>query len=154
MSYAHIAALVATTASVATWNMLAPVSDRSAAMSGARIEGQVQPAPAKVAAIPVRSAPSPRETTRPPVPLLLTHRAPIVPASSASWDDVVSQDGAVAPPGNFADEKAAKAAIERDGYKRVRVLTRGPGGVWRARAFRGETEVAVSVDSAGNVSTD
>jgi hypothetical protein len=43
--------------------------------------------------------------------------------------------------------------IETDGYKKVDALVQGPDGVWRGRALRGETEVAVSVDPAGNVST-
>lgn len=49
---------------------------------------------------------------------------------------------------------AAKASIESDGYRRVSGLVRGTDGVWRGRAMRGATEVAVSVDALGNVTAD
>ena len=51
-------------------------------------------------------------------------------------------------------EAAAKAAIEADGYKRVSALSHGPDGVWKARALRGETEVLLTVGSAGAVSAN
>jgi len=52
------------------------------------------------------------------------------------------------------DRKAAKAAIEADGYKRAGTLTKGVNGTWRAKAFRGATQVQLTVDSMGNVSAD
>jgi hypothetical protein len=45
----------------------------------------------------------------------------------------------------------AKAAIEADGYKRVRVLSKAEDGVWHARAYRGATEIGLRVDPQGNV---
>ena len=48
----------------------------------------------------------------------------------------------------------AKAAIELDGYKNVRGLEKGPDGVWRGRAMRGRTEIAIRVDATGSVSAD
>lgn len=48
----------------------------------------------------------------------------------------------------------AKAAIELDGYKNVRALEKGPDGIWRGRAMRGRTEIAVRVDATGSVSAD
>ena len=50
--------------------------------------------------------------------------------------------------------KAAKTAVEADGYKRVTVLGKGPNGAWRAKGFRGATEVLLTVDDTGRVSMD
>ena len=47
------------------------------------------------------------------------------------------------------DRAAAKAAVEADGYKRVTILGAGPNGTWRAKAYRGDTEVALTIDFAG-----
>ena len=44
--------------------------------------------------------------------------------------------------------------IELDGYKHVRALEKGPDGVWRGRAMRGRTEIAIRVDATGSVSAD
>ena len=154
MSYGLVTALVTAIATLATVQVLGPVSEPRASLSASKVEGQVTQARANISAIPERSAPLSLETTRPPVPILLTHRSSIASTKQASWDDFVPQDNSVAPPSNLTDEKVAKAAIERDGYKRVRVLNRGPYGIWNARGFRGETEVSVSVDSAGNVSAN
>ena len=47
------------------------------------------------------------------------------------------------------DLKAAKAAIEADGYKGVSLLGKGTDGAWRAKAYRGTTEVHLMVDGTG-----
>ena len=52
------------------------------------------------------------------------------------------------------DKRAAKAAIEADGYKQVNVLGKGADGAWRATAYRGSTEVQLTVDGTGRVSVD
>jgi hypothetical protein len=52
------------------------------------------------------------------------------------------------------ESKAAKALVEADGYKRVTILGRGPNGTWRAKGYRGTTEVGLSVDAAGSVTMD
>jgi hypothetical protein len=82
-------------------------------------------------------------SSRPPVPLLLGSRGKSTPD---------------APGLPLLDEKApsgttARAAIETDGYTKVKALIKGPDGVWHGRAMRGAVEVAVSVDAAGSVST-
>ncbi len=51
-------------------------------------------------------------------------------------------------------ESDARAAIEADGYKKVRVVSRAADGTWRARALRGATEVSLRVDTQGNVIGD
>lgn len=67
---------------------------------------------------------------------------------------MLSHTTALLPLQAIGDEKAAKAGIERDGDNGVRVLSGGTGGVRRARACRARPEIAVSVDSARNVSAD
>ena len=51
-------------------------------------------------------------------------------------------------------ENDARAAIEADGYKKVRAINKAADGTWRARALRGTTEVALRVDATGSVSAD
>jgi hypothetical protein len=64
--------------------------------------------------------------------------------------------GAEEPPARdaFLAEGAAKAAIEADSYKRITVLGRGPSGTWRVKAYRGNTEVVVTVDGTGSVTME
>jgi hypothetical protein len=52
------------------------------------------------------------------------------------------------------DSGAAQAAIEGDGYKGVSGLGRGIDGAWHAKAYRGTTEVRVTVDGSGRVSVE
>jgi hypothetical protein len=52
------------------------------------------------------------------------------------------------------DSKAAKTAVETDGYKRVSIVGKASNGVWRAKAYRGPTEVLLTVDGTGRVSMD
>jgi hypothetical protein len=49
---------------------------------------------------------------------------------------------------------AAKVAIEADGYKGVTVVGKAADGTWRAKAYRGNTEVLLTVDGMGRVSTE
>ena len=52
------------------------------------------------------------------------------------------------------DRKAAKAAVEADGYKRAIVVGKRSNGIWRAKAYRGRTEVQLTVDGTGRVTLD
>jgi len=66
-------------------------------------------------------------------------------------------DGGLPPaPGDAksGNSARAKAAVELDGYKNVRGLEMGPDGIWRGRAMRGRTEIAIRVDATGSVSAD
>jgi hypothetical protein len=100
------------------------------------------------------------EMRRAPVPLVRK-----VTAEPRSFDTVVEpapQSPAPAEPttgsdpaaGDQFDSKAAKTAVEADGYKRVTVLGKGPNGAWRAKGYRGTTEVQLIVDSTGQVTMD
>jgi hypothetical protein len=90
----------------------------------------------------------PLEARRAPVPLVRNFRAP--PASTSSAD---------APPAateqqvqDDLDRKAARAAVELDGYKRVSIVGKASNGAWRAKGYRGATEVLLTVDGTGRVS--
>lgn len=86
------------------------------------------------------------EARRDPVPLVrprsvaVVQEAPPPPAPRAA---TASPDG--------LDRSAARAAAEADGYKRVTVLDKESDGVWRAKGYRGTTEVLLAVDSRGRV---
>lgn len=90
------------------------------------------------------------EARRPPIPLMRTVRA--LPRTAAT-PDVAMADADVQAPDN-RDIGTAKAAIEADGYKRVSVIGKQGNGTWRAKAYRGQTEVQLTVDGAGRVSLE
>jgi hypothetical protein len=95
-----------------------------------------------------------------------THRTYYVPKDTGTAADNVSTasavvgsgvEGGLAPPSDemkSGGDAQAKAAIELDGYKNVRALTKGPDGLWHGRAMRGRTEIAVRVDAGGSVSAE
>ena len=87
---------------------------------------------------------------RPPVPFFRQPRpvstSPVQPETPEAATEVEAQD--------MLDMEAAKAAIERDGYKRVRILDKAGNGGWRAKAYRGVAEVLLKVDSRGAVSAE
>ncbi|HSH99478.1 MAG TPA: hypothetical protein VLA02_02665 [Reyranella sp.] len=64
-----------------------------------------------------------------------------------------TQEALLADP-KTGDDSKAKAAIELDGYKNVRGLVQDAGGVWRGRAMRGRTEIAIRMNADGSVSAD
>ena len=89
---------------------------------------------------------------RAPVPLV--RKVPVTPRSVSSASGPISGSQPAEPTARDTfDSKAAKAAVEADGYQRVTVLGKAANGAWRAKGFRGATEVLVTVDSAGRVST-
>ena len=87
---------------------------------------------------------------RPPVPFFRQPRpvstSPVQPETPEAAAEDEAQDA--------LDMEAAKAAIERDGYKRVRILDKAGNGDWRAKAYRGVAEVLLKVDSHGAVSAE
>lgn len=91
---------------------------------------------------------------RDPVPFDLKARLPAsLPASS---DELPSRAEAETQPQaqEELDQSAARAAVEVDGYKRVSIVGRASNGAWRAKGYRGATEVLLTVDSSGRVSMD
>jgi len=112
-----------------------------------------RPAASPVAAI----AKSPAlEQRRDPVPLVRNIRvsaappAPAGPAAPAEAPAVAAEQQAQ----DDLDRRAAKAAAELDGYKRVTILGKASNGAWRAKGYRGATEVRLTVDGTGRVSMD
>jgi hypothetical protein len=88
------------------------------------------------------------EARQAPVPLVRNVRPPpeTPPVTAPPVDPQQAQDG--------LDREAAKAAVEADGYRRVTVLGKTGRDAWRAKGFRGATEVLLTVDGAGRVSMD
>jgi hypothetical protein len=52
------------------------------------------------------------------------------------------------------DKRAARAAVEADGYKRATLVGKANNGSWRAKAYRGTVEVWLTVDGTGIVFLD
>ena len=90
------------------------------------------------------------EAHQPPVPLVRNVRN--LP-TTATPPEVAVPDAETKAQDNL-DERAAKAAIEADGYKRVSLLGKSVNGTWRAKAYRGTTDVQLTVDATGRVSAD
>lgn len=94
------------------------------------------------------------EPRRAPVPLVRNVRPPDVPSTSVETpssdqkgrDEEKAQDDLA--------RKAAQTAVEADGYKRVTLVGKTSSGSWRAKAYRGTTEVWVTVDGTGRVSME
>ena len=127
-------------------------------------------APARLAAAPDASAaPAPTvqktsvEPRQAPVPFQMKPRPPVnlpeakatdVKTTDAKATDAKPGETPADPAADGSGEKAAKAAIEADGYKNVKVLRKGANGVWHASALRGKATVMVTVDASGSVSAD
>src|SRR5262245_12160696 len=90
----------------------------------------------------------PLEAHRAPVPLVRNVRMPSAPPVSADPPPVPTEQQVQ----EELDRKAAKAAVELDGYKRVTILGKASNGAWRAKGYRGATEVLLTVDGTGRVS--
>jgi hypothetical protein len=137
--------LMATIASVASAHVLMPLpEERTRAAPPAQTPPQSTASLPGIPAPPIRNASS-SDATRAPVPVRLSHRPEFVPSSPLDVDPEL--------PGKMT-ETAAKAAMEADGYKGIRALARGPDGVWKASALRGQTEVRLSVGPTGSVSAN
>jgi hypothetical protein len=117
------------------------------------------PAPARVAEASASTVPT-LAASRPPVPLVrpqpTSFFTPTVQDSGASGDKpaVDTSNGDLTADQPAGVDGDAKRAIEFDGYKNVHGLVKGSDGMWHARALRGRTEIAVTVDASGNVSAD
>ncbi len=102
------------------------------------------------ASVPVSTASSELRAQQQPVPVVRS--APARPAAVAS-DELAQSEGKTPSHGGL-DRAAAKVAIEADGYKSVRIVDKAANGTWRAKAYRGTTEIVVVVDEAGRVLTE
>lgn len=87
-----------------------------------------------------------------PSPIPLMRNALTLPKTEISPDVPVPEAKMQAQ--DDLDIGAVRAAIEADGYKGVNVLGKAGNGTWRAKAYRGQTEVQLTVDRTGTVSVD
>ena len=106
-------------------------------------------APNVATAPPIVAVSATLSSQQPPIPLVRSQRA--LPAAATSPEARTYEPAR--QPQDDSDKTAAKVAIEADGYKGVTALTKGADGTWRAKAYRGKTEVQLTVDGAGRVST-
>jgi hypothetical protein len=111
-------------------------------------------------ATPAKASAPRLAASRPPVPIITQPRTSyFAPPEQAATENGAAgthpndttQALAVAAPG---EDAGARRAIEFDGYRNVRDLTKGPDGTWRGRAMRGRTEISVRVDARGSVSAE
>ena len=150
-------ALVMTTAGVAS--AFAPISQPQDSAARPPARDLVMPVVSRQPAAALAIAPAPEpvvkkasvEVRQAPVPLLMKARPPI---EQKTFDVPAVAPEASPKTSDVSGESAAKAAIEADGYKRVKVLRQGVNGIWYARAMRGATEVPLTVDAAGRVSLE
>jgi hypothetical protein len=152
-----VLALVMSVAGVAS--AFAPVPQDPTARPAAR-ELAMPVAAKQPEAAPAAPAPEPVvkkasfEIRQAPVPLLMKARPTIEP-SVFDADAVGPEVPALAKTGDApADNSAAKAAIEADGYRNAKVVRQGENGIWYAKAMRGTTEVSLTVDATGRVSLE
>lgn len=89
-----------------------------------------------------------------PVPLALRTRSPASPPTSSDEMPSSVEAETQSRAQEELDRRAAKAAAEVDGYKRVSILGKASNGGWRVRGYRGSTEVLLTVDGSGRVSMD
>ena len=124
----------------------------------------IGPAPGATRSPPPR-VPAPTADAATPAPTLVSNRPPVpfVRPQPTSYFTPVNQTDKSTTEGNPDDpaqaqtgpeDSGAKRAIEFDGYKNVHGVVKGSDGMWHARAMRGRTEIAVTVDASGNVSAD
>jgi hypothetical protein len=161
----NVAALAATVlaASVAGVLALAPSgkSVRSTPMEAT--QPSVNPVPV------VTAGKSTLETHQAPVPFQLkAHTTLDAPAGAGAAQPPSDQHASEQPPSDQAASEApdapkandseggaaAKAAVEADGYKSVKVLRKGDNGVWYAEGLRGSTKVRLIVDAQGTVTSE
>lgn len=64
----------------------------------------------------------------------------------------VPPDPSAAPTNQSAEEIIVKERLRASGLRGIKNLQRKPDGTWEGRAVKDKTEVAVTVDTAGNVS--
>jgi hypothetical protein len=156
------------------WSQPQPATEAPRIVATASGLEKAAPAPAVPVTVPVATPkgapPAPIvqkasvEARQAPVPYQLKPRPPVnlPPAADKDKDKATEAKASgksgdkpeEASPADTGGENAARAAIEADGYKGVKVLRKGANGVWHASALRGKTTVMLTVDSSGSVSAE
>jgi len=141
----HILTVVVLVALIGTFLAapLAPAPTSAVALRPTTTVAAVTPpANAVASTLDARQAPIPLVRNLPP-----SLTPAVLPDAAQSRSEQRTRDD--------SDRKSAvRAAIEADGYRTVTVLGRGTDGAWRAKAYRGTTEVRLLVDDAGRVSME
>ena len=135
----------------------------------------IGPAPGATQSSPSPAAGAAASAAKPATPTLVANRPPVplvAPQHANYFTPADPEAGKTsADPGNPTDpaqaqtaalqtdqpagvDSDARRAIEYDGYKNVHGIVKGNDGMWHARAMRGRTEIAVTVDASGNVSAE
>lgn len=96
-----------------------------------------------------RGSPS-LEARQAPVPLV---RKSQLPPQTPSFSELPALDAQQRGQDDL-NRRAARVAVEADGYKHVTVLGKTGNGAWRAKGYRGTVEVLLTVDGTGRVSMD
>ena len=153
------------------WPQPQPATEAPRAVATTSDPEKAPVAPIAPVAVPVatpKGAPAPTvqkasvEARQAPVPYQMKPRPPVNLPPVADKDKATEAKASGKPgdkpeeasTGDAAGESAARAAIEADGYKGVKVLRTGSHGVWHASALRGKTTVMLTVDGSGSVSAD
>ena len=111
-----------------------------------------KPEATKADNIPARITPT-LVARQAPVPMQRAPRAPIA-VKETPQQQANGAEATLPETTRGLSDANARAAIEADGYKRARVISKNEDGTWRARAFRGSTEVALRVDAQGSVTAE
>ena len=135
----------------------------------------IGPAPGATQSSPSPAAGAAASAAKPATPTLVANRPPVplvAPQHANYFTPADPEAGKTsADPGNPTDpaqaqtaalqtdqpagvDSDARRAREYDGYKNVHGIVKGNDGMWHARAMRGRTEIAVTVDASGNVSAE
>lgn len=139
-------------AAVAVAHVVAPLPEGGPLQASAKAATVSEPAAPATRPVPDGASKPLVEVRQAPVPLQIRERPPVVLPATAE-----TASATMPPPVPTADAEGgsfAKSAIEADGYKAVKNIVAGPDGTWRARALRGRTEVVLTVDRDGRVSTE
>lgn len=111
---------------------------------------QIAAADSSMTSSPAAGRSTALEAHRDPIPLV--RNVQLSPTSPTSTDTpMVGTEQQVQ---EDLDRRGAKEAIEIDGYKRVSIIGKASNGAWRAKGYRGTTEVLLTVDGTGRVSLD
>jgi hypothetical protein len=156
----NVAALAATVLAAGVAGVLA-LSPSGKSVRSTPVDSRPPAAPVSVAA----AGKSTLESHQAPVPFQMKPRptldVPAVGAGAQSQSAQSQSEQSQSEQPNVETAKAsdpeggaaAKAAVEADGYRSVKVLRKGDNGLWYAEGLRGSTKVLLIVDGQGTVTT-
>ena len=78
----------------------------------------------------------------------------VTPAPASIPPTAVQSPAGGLPGANSFTEGQARSRLEADGFSNVTDLAKDKDGIWRGKAMKGATQVAVGVDYKGNIVTN